>query len=70
MVLFQSMTQRLESIKYTVPTFPVCWCLNEPQFHMRANMVSFDKAFNLSAFVVDVHSKKLHVLYNTVPATW
>ena len=46
-------------MKYTVPTYTVGLWLNGPQFHLRANMVSFEKAFNLYAFVVDVHSSKL-----------
>ena len=42
-----------------VPTYTVGWWLNEPQFRLRGNMVSFEKAFNLYAFVDDVHSNKL-----------
>ena len=54
----RSSTALHSSIKYTVPTYTEGWWLNEPQSHLRANMVSFEKAF-LYAFVVDVHSNKL-----------
>ena len=61
------MTPKTPIHKIHGPTYIVDWWLNEPRFHLRANIVSFEKAFNLYAFVVDVHSNKLiNISYFTI----
>ena len=53
------MTPKTPIYKIHGPTYTVGWWLNEPRFHLRANMVSFEKAFDLFDFVVEFHNSKL-----------